>query len=178
MTKARPKPSTPAEIALRRETARLEAQGDIRIVSSPAHEIIASRRMDVFELLRSRGALHHSAYEAARRLERDYDAIHGGDRSEVSERIDCDWSAGRDDHRRAATARVSQVLAIVRPGSRRLLEALIGPQFAGILTRWRNTVATITGQADDHVQADRVRQAAEDLADAYESVDYQSRKRA
>lgn len=179
MTKAKYKrPASPAEIALRRETARLASQGDVRVVANPAHQIVAAQRMDVFELLRQRKSISFSAYEAVRRLEREMAWAEGVDTAGPREAVDGGQArGGAFDHQVIYRAKVRAVLARLRPGSKALLEALLQPQFAGTLPRWRDTVATITGQTREEIQTDRVGEAARNLAEAYVSVDYMSRDR-
>lgn len=152
----------------------LAVHKDVQILETMPGRPLA-RRMDVFALLHERKSLDQPSYEAVRRLERDMDAADGGASGPNMDRVDCDTGAGSIDRSIAARARVQRVLVMVRPGSRAILEALLGPQFAGILTRWRDTVEILTGQTREEVQTDRVKQAAENLAEAYQSIDYQTR---
>ena len=60
--------------------------------------------------------------------------------------------------------------------SAELLIALTQPQ-EGVLTRWRDTVAKVTGEKDEDVHAAMIRSACENLAAAWQGFDYRARER-
>lgn len=179
------KPSTPeqAHQAAREkrerqaEIDRLQFQPDVRVVCDAAKRIVSAQRLDVFALLRSRQAITEAQYEAVRRLEADLAAAAGVDKPEQSlERVDrsSTGAPGQNVSQRQIDAgrRVAEVLRGTGPINAKLLRALLEPQFAGVLTRWREVVEQVTGETHHAAAAVVVRSACENLAEAYRGRDY------
>ncbi len=170
MTKKRYKPKTPEQIAVeaaerreRRATAEgLKAQTDVAVETDEQGAVRYARRLDVFELLRTRKrgkvqTLPEAHYEAVRALEEEMAIMLGQDRESPSgERVDGKkYPPGQNiaDRQVDAAREVRRRLDHVGHPHARVLERLIEKPH-GVLTRWRDTVQAATKIRGDEEQVD------------------------
>lgn len=192
-SKARLKPSSPAEILARRvEASRprptgpgawglstgLEAlpssKGRVRVSRDLEGRVAAAKRMDAFDSLFQAGGLSEHQHHAAQILIRDWATMLGvaGEPEIVSDRIDADFDPVKADpiglRMIAAQNRVAGALAWVGPENAQLLRALVEPiVLVGELMGWRDLVQRITGETEKNCQGSIVRRACENLRFCY-----------
>lgn len=187
MSKRAPK-RTPAEQAIERaakaarkaEVDTLRARG-LTVTCDAAYNIIVTQRLDVFALLHSRKSLTETQLYAVRRLEEKQAIANGHERPEQSfDRVDksSEGAPGQNITQAMIDAQADLRTIYLTTGgkSSELLIALTQPQ-EGILTRWRDTVAKVTGEKDEDVHAAMIRSACENLAAAWQGFDYRARER-
>jgi hypothetical protein len=180
----KPKPRTPEQIAAERlanraqdfarvglpaESAGLEQQEAIEVRRANRQHVEGARRADAFDALKD--GMVPGAYDAARRLERDFLIRRGeGDRGRPTSRHDGEDHLSQQDRMIRAAERIEAVLSRVGPRDAWLLRELIDPPAASLLARptWRQRVAYVTGETDPTAQGAAVRLACGNLADAYE----------
>lgn len=181
-------PTDPLTIARRRATEKLaerrpENWGVNRAaLCLPANDDVqawAARsrtgvyRRDVFDRLLA--GERPSMLAAVRRLQADVGSRIGsaGGVGRYAERIDVSRVDDlRLDRQLSAGARLGKVLALAGQRSARLLLALVEPETAlGRSTDWRKVIEQETGERLAEVQAEVVRAACVDLADAYADLD-------
>lgn len=184
----RPAKRSPAEQAIERaakaarkaEVDRLRSLG-LTVTCDAAYNIIVTQRLDVFALLHSRKSLTETQLYAVRRLEEKQAVAYGHERPEQSfDRVDksSEGAPGQNITQAMIDAQADLRTIYLTTGgkSSELLIALTQPQ-EGILTRWRDTVAKVTGEKDEDVHAAMIRSACENLAAAWQGFDYRARER-
>lgn len=154
---------------------RLEATGaEARVVeekddNGKTHVIVRARRIDVFQLLHERGALHQEHFDAIRDHEADMATAMGFNTPER-----------RPDHIRAsvegapgqnitqamieASRMIQWVEAMLTTRDAALLKALLHENDANC-GRWRGTVERVTGESRDEAHAVAIRCMAANLKD-------------
>jgi hypothetical protein len=184
VAKPRSRPTHPVEVKARlaelregrSEAERLSHQSDVRVTRNANGTLAGAKRLDVFDLLLSRDALSQRAHDAVRRLEELAATASGALKAEASyDRVDT-TTIGQNitDAMIDASMDVAKVLEKTGVRSSALLVALLEPS-AALLSRWRDTVERLTGERNDRAQAACVRYASEDLAEAFNKLDYQRR---
>lgn len=155
----------------------LPANAGVAVETDLRGRVARARRQDVFDLLRGRGSLSQSAFDAVRRLQADLAVLHRSSAATLAPRVDRSRrSADFDDARRSAGARAGRALAISGPASARLLSALCEPgAVMGRSADWRAAVERETGERLPDAQGARVRAACENLAEAYAIIDRERR---
>lgn len=179
---------TPAEQAIERaakaarkaEVENLRSRG-LTVTCDAGYNIIVTQRLDVFALLHSRKSLTETQLYAVRRLEEKQAVAYGHERPEQSfDRVDksSEGAPGQNITQAMIDAQADLRTIYLTTGgkSSELLIALTQPQ-EGILTRWRDTVAKVTGEKDEDVHAAMIRSACENLAAAWQGFDYRARER-
>lgn len=172
----RARESEPAHWGLNGEALAGPANADVEIYGGGgATSLARARRLDVFDLLRSRGRLSTGAVDAVRRLQDDITCLHRTAMGGVSYEPRVDRSIdpqGFSDARRRAGARIQAVLALAGSVSARVLVALCEPDVVlGRAADWRNVVERETGETLPDAQGAILRMACENLAGAYGSAD-------
>lgn len=181
------KPTDPAVhaatlLARKREIDEHRARG-ATVTHDEQGRIINARRLDVFALLHERKALTDPQLYAVRRLEVQIGTAHGHERPEQTmDRVDASTAGAPGQNiTQAMIDAMSDLRAImgsVGPLNARLLNALLAPEGnAGLLTRWRKTVADVTREERPEVQAAMIRTACENLALAWQAFDNRPRER-
>lgn len=184
----RPAKRSPAEQAIERaakaarkaEVDALRSRG-LTVTHDAGYNIIVTQRLDVFALLHSRKSLTETQLYAVRRLEQYQAIAFGHERPEQSfDRVDksSEGAPGQNVTQAMIDAqRDLRAIYLTTGGkSSELLIALTQPQ-EGILTRWRDTVAKVTGEKDEDVHPAMIRAACENLAAAWQGFDYRARER-
>ncbi len=191
-TRAARRPADPMEIALRRQEARarerdpttwgvdpaalaLPANADVARGPTVGGRVTRAHRLDVFDLMRTRGRLSAAAVDAVRRLQADIARLHqfGASQTHYGPRIDSSRRPAEfGEARRKAGARIEAVLVLAGPASARLISALCEPDVVlGRSADWRNVVARETGETLPDGQGALLRMACENLAQAYGALD-------
>lgn len=170
------------QIAIRkREVEELKARGlDVR--HDAKFNIIVAQRLDVFALLHSRKALTDVQLYAVRRLEEKHAIAHGHLKPEQSlDRVQssCEGAPGQNVTQSMLDAHEELVTLYRETGHKNalLLNALIGGDDAAVLTRWRDTVQRVTGETGEGTHAALIRLACDNLAMAWQALDYRARER-
>ncbi|HZZ34337.1 MAG TPA: hypothetical protein VFE03_01335 [Caulobacteraceae bacterium] len=199
MTKRRKtsRPADPMEIARRRAEERARARepqtwgADPAALRLPANvqvdlqtdargRVSRARRVDVFELFRSRGSLRPASYDAVRRLQDEIATLHRTPFAAVSytPRVDSSRRPGViSDASHRAGRRIDQVLSLTGLANARLLAALCEIDMVlGRTPDWRATVVRETGERLADAQGARVRAACDNLAEAYAELDRNRRR--
>lgn len=184
MTRRR-KPADPAiaaqqKLARKRVVDDLKARG-VEVNHDEQFRIIGAHRPDVFSLLLSRKAITDVQFYAARRLEGAHALAYGHEKPEQTmDRVQSSTAGAPGQNVSQAMIDASAELATVYDTmgeqNAAIMQALIREQSA-ILTRWRDTVKRITGEANDKAQAALIRSACENLALAWRKLDYRARER-
>jgi hypothetical protein len=165
----------PANWGLDREALLLPANAEIETRADAAGRTVRACRLDVFDLLFTRGRLSQGALDAVRRLQADLASLHAqaGGVAAYAERIDRGRSdCSLDERRLRAGRRIATVLARTGQASARLLAALCEAGAAlGQGGDWRDLVQRETGERLADAQGAVLRAACENLAEAYAILD-------
>jgi hypothetical protein len=165
----------PASWGLDREIFRLPANAEVEMRTDPAGRPVRARRLDVFDLLFTRGRLSQGALDAVRRLQADMASLHAqaGGVAAYAEHIDRSRSGcGLDERRLRAGRRAAKVRALTGSASARLLTLLCEAGAAlGQGGDWRDLVRRETGERLADAQGAVLRAACENLAEAYAILD-------
>ncbi len=165
----------PANWGLDREALRLPINAGIESRADAAGRTVRARRLDVFDVLFTRGRLSQAALDAVRRLQTDMASLHAqaGGVTTYAERIDRSRSdCGLDERRLRAGRRIAKVLGLTGQASARLLAALCEAGAAlGQDGDWRDFVQRETGERLADAQSAVLRAACENLAEAYAILD-------
>ena len=165
----------------KRIVEELQARG-IEVRHDEQYRIIGAFRVDVFSLLHERKALTDPQLIAVRRLEVLIGTASGHERPEQGERVDSS-SEGAPGQNVTQTmidahADLRAIMREVGITNGKLLNALLAPvDGPAALTRWRDTVFSVTAETNDKAQAAMVRTACENLALAWQAFDYRARER-
>ena len=167
-----------ARSARKAEVERLRSQGLV-VKCDPQWNIIVTRRLDVFALLHERKALTDPQFVAVRRFETLVAVSMGHERAELTmDRVQAstEGAPGQSVTQAMIDAAklVTAVLNDIGPVNARLMNALTTERDAS-LNKWRETVERVTREARSEVQAAMIRQACENLALAFQGIDYQAR---
>lgn len=162
-----------AAVTLQPEAAALQANADVEIRREGQRNTETARRSDAFDALKD--GMAPGAYDAARRLERDYRIRYGeADGGRAGERVDC--TLGRtSDAMLAAAQRIDRVNERLPLRDVLVLRCLIVPQ---IDATWRAAIVRLTGETHVHAQGAVVRGACLNLRDAYAAMERTGRKAA
>lgn len=146
---------------LEAQAAALPSSANIEVKRKSQKTELTARRVDAFDALKP--SLDPGAYDAVRALERNM-LIRArlGDRSAATQRIDC-TSGPTSDLTLAAGERVDRVKANLSPRDWWLICDLLSSR-----KPWRDVVAYVTGESNEHAQAARVRAACVNLRDIRE----------
>jgi len=158
-----------AAVGLAPDAATLAKHADVDIRRANQQQVDTARRLDAFEALKD--GMAPGAYDAARRLERDMLIRRGeGDRGRRMARVDSDRATDHTDDAIAAGQRIREALAGVGDRDAFLLTELLDASPAHRLARptWREVVAYVTGERNEHAQAGVVRNVCANLAAAYD----------
>lgn len=170
------------QIAIRkRDVEELKSRGlDVR--HDAKFNIIVAQRLDVFSLLHSRKALTDTQLYAVRRLEEKHAVAHGHLRPEQTlDRVQstCEGAPGQNVTQSMIDAHRELVALYRETGHKNaiLLNALIAGDGSKSMTRWRDTVQRVTGETNDRSQNAVIRLACDNLALAWQALDYRARER-
>lgn len=195
------RPSTPAEIAARKQAPALEelvdpadchhwgleqtlgqltAHGDVIVSVDAARRITRARRDDIFRTLRvtrtqNGTALGPDHLLAVNRLQEDLALrMRTTGSAGIKQSVDCSTPQyAIEDLQVMAGERIDTVLACTGRTSARLLMVLLGVNEPGALLEatWRDIVTACTGVTNAAAQPGQIRMACDNLAAAYDQWD-------